>query len=161
MNKLLFVECMMFLQEKVAKAYYRLDKNNNDIILFHFRASAAPLFAICPVKEYSYSIEMVFIFFIFFFLVFLFFFAYLGLCGLFWHLWVYCGLLWPFDDVKYAQQILARGKHCKTHGRTASFLFIYKRTLPYMYIYTCMHVYMCTYVYIYIYIYRSYTHRHI
>ena len=26
-----------------------------------------------------------------------------------------------FDDVKYAQQILARGKDCKTRGRTASF----------------------------------------
>ena len=121
MNELLFVECMMFLQEKAAKAYYRLNRNNNDIILFHFRASAAPLFAICPVKEYSYSIEMVFYFYFIFFWCSWFFcffclFNYLGLCGLFWHLWAYCGLLWPFDDVKYAQQILAKGKHCKTHG---------------------------------------------
>ena len=32
------------------------------------------------------------------------FFVYLDLCGLFWHIWAYCGLLWPFDDVKTLQE---------------------------------------------------------
>ena len=32
------------------------------------------------------------------------FFVYLDLCGLLWHIWAYCGLLWPFDDVKTLQE---------------------------------------------------------
>jgi hypothetical protein len=44
------------------------------------------------------------------------FFVYLDLCGLVWYIWAYCGLLWPFDDVKTLQ-----GKQCKMHRRTASF----------------------------------------
>ena len=43
-------------------------------------------------------------FFCFFrFFWFFLFFVYLDLCGLFWHIWAYCGLLWPFDDVKTLQ----------------------------------------------------------
>ena len=50
----------------------------------------------------------------FFFGVFLFF-VYLDLCGLFWHIWAYCGLLWPFDDVKTLQEENT-AKHCKENS---------------------------------------------
>ena len=48
---------------------------------------------------------------IFFFL----FFVYLDLCGLFWHIWACCGLLWPFDDVKTLQEENT-AKHCKENS---------------------------------------------
>ena len=59
------------------------------------------------------------------------FFVYLDLCGLFWHIWAYCRLLWPFDDVKTLQEEntgkTLQGKQCKTHGRTVhSVLFCLK-----------------------------------
>ena len=43
------------------------------------------------------------------------FFVYLDLCGLFWHIWAYCGLLWPFDDVKTLQEENT-AKHCKENS---------------------------------------------
>ena len=43
------------------------------------------------------------------------FFVYLDLCGLFWHIWAYCGLLWPFDDVKTPQEENI-AKHCKENS---------------------------------------------
>ena len=49
-----------------------------------------------------------------FFLFFLFF-VYLDLCGLFWHIRPYCGLLWPFDDVKTLQEENT-AKHCKENS---------------------------------------------
>ena len=57
------------------------------------------------------------------------FFVYLDLCGLFWHIWAYCSLLWPFDDVKTLQEENT-AKHCKESGakRTGAqrpFLYYY------------------------------------
>ena len=43
------------------------------------------------------------------------FFVYLGFCGLLWHIWAYCGLLWPFDDVKTLQEENI-AKHCKENS---------------------------------------------
>ena len=51
----------------------------------------------------------------FFFFFFFCFFVYLDLCGLFWHIWAYCGLLWPFDDVKTLQEENT-AKHCKENS---------------------------------------------
>ena len=55
-------------------------------------------------------------FFCFFrFFWFFLFFVYLDLCGLFWHIWAYCGLLWPFDDVKTLREENT-AKHCKENS---------------------------------------------
>ena len=79
----------------------------------------------CP--QYLQSLEIFGFFCFFVFFVFFWFFVYLDHCGLFWHIWACCGLLWPFDDVKTLQEENT-AKHCKENsakrtGAQRPFLF--------------------------------------
>ena len=71
-----------------------------------------------------------------------FFFVYLDLCGLLWHIWAYCGLLWPFDDVKTLQEENI-AKYCKENNakRTGA----QRPFLDTIYIYIYIYVYMISY----------------